>query len=102
VDRRQVHSLWREDEGRNTGPYTPQNLHGTATLHDRQYPVSHHAGGVAGSAGDFRAAPDGIRYCIEKDVPYMHPRSPDTAEVVSETFAPPPGFTDRHQRSRNC
>lgn len=40
-----------------------------------------------------------IRYFIEKDFPCVHPR-PAEAEEETETFAPPPGFAERHKT--NC
>lgn len=38
-----------------------------------------------------------IRYYIEKDFPCAHPRPPDAADPVTETFNPPAGFKLRHQ-----
>jgi hypothetical protein len=46
--------------------------------------------------GPLGADPVGLRYFIEKDFPCVHPR-PKEAPEDSETFAPPPGFTERHK-----
>ena len=37
-----------------------------------------------------------IRYYIEKDFPCAHPGAPEAREPRTETFAPPPGFKERH------
>jgi hypothetical protein len=37
-----------------------------------------------------------VRYFIEKDFPCVHPR-PVEAPEETETFAPPPGFAERHK-----
>ena len=42
---------------------------------------------------------EGIRYFIEKDFPCVTPR-PALAQESTETFAPPPGFADRHGPGR--
>lgn len=36
------------------------------------------------------------RFFVEKDFPCAHPR-PSAAQESSETFAPPPGFAERHK-----
>jgi hypothetical protein len=49
-----------------------------------------------GPLGD--GEPDGMRFFVEKDFPCAHPRPPETAEEdASGTFAPPPGFVERHR-----
>lgn len=42
----------------------------------------------------FRA--ESFSFFVEKDFPCVHPR-PDVAPESSETFAPPPGFAERHR-----
>lgn len=42
------------------------------------------------------AGGDTPRFFIEKDFPCVHPRPPEAMERT-ETFAPPPGFSARHQ-----
>ena len=37
-----------------------------------------------------------LRYYIEKDFPCVHPGAPEAGETPTETFAPPPGFKERH------
>ena len=37
-----------------------------------------------------------LRYFVEKDFPCAHPGAPEAHEPPSETFAPPPGFKERH------
>lgn len=39
---------------------------------------------------------ESYRFFIEKDFPCAHPR-PKEAQEATETFAPPPGFADRHK-----
>lgn len=38
-----------------------------------------------------------LRYYIEKDFPCAHPGAPEAKETPAETFAPPPGFKERHR-----
>lgn len=37
-----------------------------------------------------------VRYYVEKDFPCAHPGAPEAREPPAETFAPPPGFKERH------
>lgn len=37
-----------------------------------------------------------VRYYVEKDFPCAHPGAPEAKEPPAETFAPPPGFKERH------
>lgn len=37
-----------------------------------------------------------VRYYVEKDFPCVHPGAPEAKEPAFETFAPPPGFKERH------
>jgi hypothetical protein len=38
-----------------------------------------------------------LRYYVEKDFPCVHPRPPAAHEPVTDTFAPPNGFAERHK-----
>ena len=37
-----------------------------------------------------------LRYFVEKDFPCAHPGAKEAKEPPTETFAPPPGFKERH------
>lgn len=39
---------------------------------------------------------ENYRFFVEKDFPCVHPR-PKEAQESTETFAPPPGFAERHK-----
>ena len=41
--------------------------------------------------------PTPLRYYIEKDFPCAHPRPPAANDPVTETFAPPADFKQRHK-----
>jgi hypothetical protein len=49
--------------------------------------------------GVYFEAPGGgtpLRFYVEKDFPCVHPGAAEAKEATTETFAPPPGFKERH------
>jgi hypothetical protein len=53
--------------------------------------------------GVYFTAADGakpLRYFVEKDFPCAHPGAKEAKEPLTETFAPPPGFKERHTTVR--